>query len=482
MGIMRKNLSAFIWIIYGTFAISSMLSCSPFTAPERSAPPKALPATFSLGNAVAAPEQQWWLVFASPQLNTLINEALAENLSLHVYWARLEKAQARYGIVASGLYPSLSGDASASYLKSRTDEDSSSRSSENEFYSIGLFASYEADLWGRIRAGEKSVYLTVNASREDLNAAAMTVAAEVARRWTGIIARQNEIMLLQQQLASNQTYLELVELRFRKSLASALDVMQQQQLVERVQAQIPLAEMAEELLRNELAVLTGRMPHELSDIARQPLPVIETLPAAGIPAQLLEKRPDIRSALHRLEAADQDLIVAKADRLPAIRLTGSVAYNDGGLDHIFDNWLMNLAASLTAPLIDGGRRRSEVDAATASIKEQLALYHQSVLTAVQEVEGALVREEKIREHIRATEKQLQAAQSALNEAGARYMNGLNDYLPVLTQLLSVQNLEKDLIARSKDLLDARISLYRAIGGTWTDDLPSPTTSQQQDGK
>ncbi len=101
-----------------------------------------------------------------------------------------------------------------------------------------------------------------------------------------------------------------------------------------------------------------------------------------------------------------------------------------------------------------------------------------MLTAVQEVEGALVREEKIREHIRGTQKQLQSAKTALSEARARYVNGLNDYLPVLTQLLSVQNLEMDLIARNEDLLTARISLYRGIGGTWTDQLPSPETSSQ----
>jgi NodT family efflux transporter outer membrane factor (OMF) lipoprotein len=481
---MRIFSSIIIWVICGTFAASSLLSCSPFTSPDRSASHKDLPATFSLGEAVAATEQRWWFVFSSPQLNTLIEDALAENLSLHAHWARLEKIQAQAGKVASGLSPSVSAAGSASHTKIRTDGEGSGESLESNNYSLGLFASYELDLWGRVRAGVKSADLAVNASREDLNAAAMTIAAEVARRWIGILARQQELLLLQQQLANNQTYLELVELRFRKSLASALDVMQQQQLVERVQARIPLSQMEEQLLHNELAVLTGRMPSDLPDIERQSLPVMEIPPVTGIPAQLLDNRPDILAALNRLEAADQNLVVAKADRLPAIRLTGSAAYNSSEVDRIFDNWLLNLAASLTAPLIDGGRRKAEVDATMAGVKEQLAIYHQTVLTAVQEVEGALVREKKIREHIKATKKQLLAAQTALSEAGARYMNGLNDYLPVLTQLLSVQNLEMDLIARNEDLLTARISLYRGIGGTWTDHLPPPETSalKQQDGK
>jgi len=481
---MRIFVAIIIWITCGTLTVSSLLSCSPFTSPDRSTSHKVLPETFSLGDAVAAPEQRWWLVFSSPQLNTLIKEALAENLSLRAHWARLEKAQAQAGKVASGLSPTVSGDGSASYRKNHADGEDNGFSSESDNYSLGLFASYEIDLWGRVRAGVKSADLSVGASREDLNAAAMTIAAEVARRWIGILARQQEIILLQQQLANNQIYLELVELRFRKSLASALDVMQQQQLVERVQARIPLSQMEEQLLRNELAVLTGRMPRDLPDIKIQPLPVIETPPVTGLPAQLLDNRPDILAALNQLEAADQNLVVAKADRLPAVRLTGSAAYNSSEFDRIFDNWLLNLAASLTAPLIDGGRRKAEVDASIAGVKEQLAMYHQAVLTAVQEVEGALVREEKIREHIKATHKQLQSAKTALSEARARYVNGLNDYLPVLTQLLSVQNLEMDLIARNEDLLTARISLYRGIGGTWTDELLSPEMGslKKQDGK
>jgi len=479
---MRKNFALIIRFICAMFAVSFLLSCSPFTVPDRSTSPEVLPAAFSLGDAVTASAQRWWFAFESPQLNTLIEEALAENLSLRSQWARLERTQALAVKAGSNLMPSISGEASASSTRTHGERADNGGSSENQNYSLGLFASYELDLWGRVRAEVKSADLEANASREDLNAAAMTIAGEVARRWIGILARQQEIQLLRKQLANNQIYLELVELRFQKSLASALDVMQQKQLVERVQALIPLSEMEEQLLRNELAVLTGRLPNELPDISQQPLPVLTTQPVTGIPAQLLDNRPDILAALNRLEAADQDLVVAKADRLPAIRLTGSAVYNSSELDRIFDNWLLNLAASLTAPLIDGGRRQAEVAVTTAAVKEQLALYQQTVLTAVQEVEGALVREDKIRENIQGTEKQLYTAKTALTEARARYVNGLNDYLPVLTQLLSVQNLEMDLIARSEDLLGARVSLYRSIGGTWTNELPSPamTTQTQQD--
>ena len=140
---------------------------------------------------------------------------------------------------------------------------------------------------------------------------------------------------------------------------------------------------------------------------------------------------------------------------------------------LLDNWLLNLAANLTAPLIDGRRRSAEVDRLRAQVDENLASYKETLLTAIREVEDALVSEQKLREHLEGLKLQLSAAQNGLNEARSRYRNGLNDYLPVLTQLLTVQNLERDLILRKADLLVARVNLYRALGGTWTDTLPSP---------
>jgi NodT family efflux transporter outer membrane factor (OMF) lipoprotein len=318
-----------------------------------------------------------------------------------------------------------------------------------------------------------SARLDAEAAGHDLQAAAMTVAAEVTELWINILSQKLQKELLEQQLETNATYLDLVELRFRKSLASALDVLQEKQLVEKIKAQIPLIEMQERLLKNQLSILLGRMPNKVPEIMGRELPVLQAPPAAGLPVQLLENRPDVIAALKRLEVADLDLAAARADRLPSLRLSGSVAYDSDAFDRLFDNWFANLAASLTAPLFDGSRRKAEVEANQAVVEQSLAEYRQTVLTAVREVEEALISEQKIREHIGALKNQLQATRNALDEARARYINGLNDYLPVLTHLLSVQGLESDLIQRQEDLLVARVSLYRAIGGTWTDELLEP---------
>jgi multidrug efflux system outer membrane protein len=454
--------------------LQGISSCTPYAPAPRSPQDLApMPPTYSLMDVMAEPGQRWWETFGDAELNGFVDEALAGNQSLAGYWARLGKAEALAVKAGADLVPMVGGEASASYARRGQAGDSADQAGEDRFYSLGLAAGYEVDLWGRVRAAAQSANLSAAASRQDLNGAAITISAEVAERWARIISQRQQKNLLQRQLAVNETYLDLVELRFRKSLASALDVMQQRQLVERVKAQVPLIELNERLLLNELAVLLGRQPYNSPLFERQTLPEPAGPPAAGIPAQLLEFRPDILAAYQRLAAADQDLASARADRLPALRITGSAAYGSDELESLFDNWLANLAAGLTAPLIDGGRRRAEVSYTESLVREQLAAYRQTVLTAVQEVEGALVREEKIRENISGTERQLEAAQTALNEAGFRYANGLIDYLPVLTQLLSVQNLELDLITRRTDLLIARMDLYRAIGGTWTDDLTPP---------
>ena len=137
---------------------------------------------------------------------------------------------------------------------------------------------------------------------------------------------------------------------------------------------------------------------------------------------------------------------------------------------LFDNWILSLAGNLAAPIFDGNRRAAEVDRRQALVDENLFAYRQAVLTAIKEVDNALVIESKQREHIKGLEKVESAARKALEEAGVRYRNGLNDYLPVLTQLLAVQRLERDLIRQRANLFNARISLYRALGGTWTESL------------
>jgi len=452
-----------------TIILLLVASCAPFKPQERQSPEGELPRTFSLYTAESEPELRWWEEFNDIDLNVLVKEALSDNLTLKEIWSRLVQARALAIQAGAALYPDLTGTAGADYARQRSDN-GSAKTTSTEDYSLGVVSSYELDLWGRIRAERESALLEVTAAREDLNTAAMTLAAEVANRWVNIISQRMQKRLLGRQLQTNLTLLELIELRFRMSMVSALDVYQQKQVVENIKAEIPLVEAEEQLLLHELALLLGKPTGTSLKISREDFPEPTEIPATGLPADLLSSRPDLRRAGMRLQAADWQVAAARANRLPAIRLTATAQYGKGDMDVLFDNWLLSLAGNLTAPIFDGGRRAAEVDRRQAFADENLSAYRQAVLTAIKEVEDALVSEVKQREHIKALEMVLVTARRALEEAGIRYRNGLTDYLPVLTQLLAVQNLERNLIRQRAILLNSRVSLYRSLGGTWTDSL------------
>jgi len=456
-------------IIVSLALIITLAACAPFAPQKRGPEQDMVPVEYSNKAPQTEIRQHWWEAFNDEQLNGLVEEALASNYSLQQSWARLKQARALAVKSGADLFPDLSAEAAASTGRRRT-ANGHTTTETVESYDLGLVSNYELDLWGRIRSQKEAAALSAVASREDLNSAAMTLAANVTIRWIGIISQRMQKQLLERQLNANQTFSELIELRFRKSLASALDVFQQRQLVAQSRAQIPLVEQSERQLLNELALLLGRTPFEVPQIQSQALEIPDAVPETGIPMQLLTARPDIQAAMRRLEAADFNLAAAKADRLPSLSLTARAAYQADELNLLFDNWLINLAANLTAPLVDGRRRRAEVDRLQAVVEENLASYRQTILTAVQEVEDALVSEEKLQEHLDGLETQLDAAQHALSEARSRYRNGLSDYLPVLTQLLTVQNLERTIIQRKADLLISRVNLHRALGGTWAAEL------------
>ncbi len=451
-------------------AILSLLSgCSLFKPQNRTSPAGELPQTYSVESSESDPARRWWEEFEDPELNRLVDQAFTGNLSLKEAWARLNQANALAVQAGAARYPDLAVSGGTDWYRQRTKNETTETNSIGE-YSLGLISSFELDLWGRIRSGQEAAFLEAAASREDVNAAAITLVSEVAVRWANIISQKMQRQLLEQQLETNRTYLWLVELRFRKSMVSALDVYQQKQILEAVKAQLPLVEAQEQLLRHELALLMGKLPATPLKINRNTLPVPQKVPAAGLPAELLSNRPDIRAAFSRLQAADRKISVAQADRLPAISLTAETSFGPAGIDLIFDNWFLGLASNLAAPILDGNRRAAEVDRTRAVADENLALYRESVLTAVKDVEDALVSEARQRDHLEALELQIDAARNALDQAKERYLKGLNDYLPVLTQLLAVQKLERDLIQQRTLLLVDRISLYRSLGGTWPDTL------------
>ena len=433
--------------------------CTVFMPKQRTDLDQDVPAAFSEASGATELFSDWWESFDSDELNALMEEAFSGNLGLAQYSARLKQQAALARKTGAASAPSLSGSASAGTTLPDITE-----STRVDAYRLGLSASYEIDLWGRISASREAALNGVEASRYDFQSAKLTLSANITQAWLNIIAQQRRLDLLNEQLETNLDSLDLLEVRQKKGLASALEVYQQQQAVESTRAMIPSAELQLEQQKLQLAVLLGRSNSSGIDIKTAVAPDLPPLPAAGLPADLLMNRPDLRAEFERLSAKEYGAAIARADRLPTLTLTGSLTDSETRIADLLDNWAGNLAAGLAAPLIDGGRRKAEVEYQLARIEEGVALYRQKVITAISEVDNALLQERKTAEQLTLQRRQLEVLDQQLNEAQIRYRNSLVDYLNVLSALTAKQNMERNLINTELSLYLFRIELCRALGG------------------
>jgi len=327
-----------------------------------------------------------------------------------------------------------------------------------------LAAAYELDIWGKIRAYSESKNLETIATAEDVKATALLLSGSITKSWLNIKAAKAKLKLLKQQIESNIKMLDLLETRWRVSLTAAVDVFQQQQILAKSKSLIPQAEQELAIYKQQLAYLLGYTPETEIKIENDGLPSLPSLPSTGIPADLLENRPDVKSAWLRVQSSDWNVVAAKADRLPTISLTGSAGYNDTDMNNLFDNWIMNLAAGLVAPLIDGGNRRAEVSYQEALTDSSFIEYKDTVLTALKEVENALTKDIYQKKYLEEIKVQHEYASKTLTQAAQRYQKGVTDYLPVLSALTSKQDLERSIITVEENLLLNRVDLYQALGG------------------
>lgn len=442
-------------IVLGFCTIIIFSGCTPKVA-DIDVPYEA-PRQFSLSGDAVIPAQ-WWRTFGDEKLDHLIDTALQSNLTLKTVWHQLEEARAVVDRASSTLLPQVDLELQSGISRPEPDF----VGGENTQLSLG--ASYEVDLWGRIRYAVHAEKYRLESSYNDYKTAAISLSGEIALTWFRLKAARYQHQLVENQISTNEQVLSLIRARFASGQVKGVDILRQRQLIESTRTQKINLETQIEILKNQLSVLIGRPPGEpFEDIVTQ-LPELPPLPQTGIPLQLINRRPDVQSAFYRLQAADREVAVAISNKYPRLSLSLSGAIRSNTFSDLLQSQAVSLSASLLAPLFYGGRLSAEVDR-TESVKQQrINEYGQIVLNAFQEVENSLIQETKQLERIDLIEEQINLAVQTYGQLRIEYLNGSIEYLDVLVSLNQEQQLRRDLINAELNLLEIRVGLYRALAG------------------
>lgn len=446
--------------------IACVSGCASITAPQdaanaaRATLPDA-PDTWAMASERIGPVEAGWLAkLEDPLLDALVREALANNRNLQSAAANVQRSWALAGQAGAALSPSVS-------LSSGTSRSGNIEDSGADSYSLTGQASWELDLWGRIRAGNQAVVLSAEAAEADYVYSQYSLAAAVARAYFLSIEAGRQAETVQNTLdALNETD-RIVGVQFEFGLATSQDVALSRSDLARTKASLVAAQGSQRDALRALEVLLGRYPAADLEV-RQDLPPVPAPPPPGLPSDLLERRPDIIAAERRVAASFNSLDQAKAAQMPSISLTGSVGGSSGDLTNLINptNIAWQAATSLVAPLIDGGLRESQVEQASAEQKQAIASYGDTVLNAFQEVEGSLDQTVVLRERAVSLEEAAREANNALRIANLRYEEGETDLLDVLTIQQRVLSNEGDVVSIERAQLDEWVALNLALGGSW----------------
>lgn len=445
--------------------------------PEFKAPPapSPVPGRFQHSGAKAisyVEQDQWWKSFGDPDLNRLVDQALERNLDIKKAAARVLEVRSLFTQAESKRYPSLNLEGSARRQQTTLSEglpSSISVDRRTETYNLGLAASFELDLWGRLARAEEAARADLLRAQENKRTVVQSMVAETVVAYLNQEAVERRLTVAQNSLASYRKSLDIVESRYRHGLSSVLDVHQARRALAQARSKTPSLRLELGRQQQKLAVLVGRYP-TTSPARSQPETYFKEFKPVppGLPSELLLRRPDLRASLASLKALNARVGEATAARFPAITLTGRFGYSSDALSRLTNpgSELWNLAAGLTQPLFDAGLREARQKAAEARYGQGLAEYAKTVLTAFSEVEGALLTRKEQTTRRQMLIQTLKEARATFKAAASRYLRGLTDYLSVLEAQQTRYSVEDTLVLTELSIMTNRVSLHRALGGGW----------------
>jgi NodT family efflux transporter outer membrane factor (OMF) lipoprotein len=480
----NSDIAAVTVLLSGVFlGLAGCTGVGPDYKTPETATPSAWTSAMGAGVSAAQPNadvlERWWTVFNDPVLTDLIERAHAENLDVKQAEARVREARAQRGMTKAGLLPTVGANASASRTRSSEEAGSGATS---DFYSTGFDASWELDVFGGKRRSLEAATASFQATVESLRDVQISLLAEVALNYVDVRSYQELVSITESNVTTRVETYDITRWRCEAGLTTQLDVDQARLSLEQVRAQVPTLRTSLQQAKHRLAVLVGQPPNALNDLLVEPRPVPETKQevATGVPADLLRRRPDVRNAERLLAAQTAEIGVAKAAMYPSFSIAGSIGLESLEYANLYSasaRTAQGLAKSVWT-LFGGGSIRQNIKLQTAKQEEALSYYEATVLTALKDVEDALVAyaNEQIRE--KSLAEALKAGQSAFELARDQYASGLVNFQTVLDTQQSLLSAQDQLAASQAKVTSNLISLYKGLGGGWAPTNTTPVVAEK----
>ena len=422
---------------------------------------------------------EWWQAFKDPTLASLVEMAIRANLDLRQAEARIRQARAALGVAGAGLWPEV--DASAIYQRSQSSSAAVSPTGAGiaiatagglrELFQVGLDASWELDIFGGTRRNIEAAGADLRASVEDRRDVLITLVGDVGSNYLNLRGFQQQLAIARKNLEAQKHTAQITRRRFEAGFVGALDVANSLAQVATTEAQIPVLESSARAAIYKLGVLLGREPAALEKdlIKESPIPPNPPEIPVGLPSELVRRRPDIRRAEAQLHAATARIGVATADLFPKFSLTGSFGFSSNDLTklgNLSNSKFWSFGPTITWPVFAAGRIQWNIKVQDALTEQALLTYQKTVLTALQDVETALVAYAKEQERRKSLSEAAVNNRKAVDLAMKLYVAGKTDFLNVLTAQLNLYTSENALVQSTNTVDTNLIALYKALGGGW----------------
>ena len=421
-------------------------------------------------------EEAWWQSFGDPIATALVDEAFAHNHDLQTAAKNVEVASAQAKMAGAPLWPQVSADGSAARTKRNfigfpiPGAGGGVSSTTSTTYNANLVVSWEADLWGRLRSEHAAALADVEASEADWHGARQSLAAQTLRSYFAAVEARRQLDLAESTVASYSISTGQVRSRYDRGLRPSLDLLLSRSSLSTAEANMYGRQRQFDSAQRQLEVLVGRYPGASMSTGAV-LPKVEGPVPAGLPADLIGRRPDLAAAERRIAASHARYQVARASLYPRISLTATGGRSTSELGDLLDGdfGVWNLVANLTQPLFQGGRLRAGIDLASARADGAVIAYARTALGAFAEVETNLAASRFLSQQERALADAARQSSAARLLAEERYAKGLSDLLTMLTSQRNAYDAESRLLSVQLQLLESRIDLYLALGGGFVDD-------------